>query len=522
LNRHCAPEIAADEEVQMKLTPGLVLLVCCLTSACSKNSSPPALPAPPPSTAVAAPPATPSLPPDVISGSAALPIKLSRRTGDLDVMMRDRNIRALVVSSRTEFFFDKGHPHGISYEALEEFQRFLNAKLKTGALKTTIVWVPVHPDQLEAALLQGVGDIVATSVFVTPERAKKVLFTTPLATGVKEVIVSGPGAPQLASVDDLSGLEVFASPLTVAYSSLQQLSASLQQQGKPPIKVRAADRNLSMEDLLEMVDVGLIPATVTGSRKAEFWSKVLPHLTAHQDIIVHSDGDLAWAVRKDSPKLKEVLDEFITGHNAGTAFGNTLLRRYLQNTKYAKNSTSKAELEKFRSYAAYFKKYGEQYDFDYLMLAAQGYQESLLDQSRKSKSGAVGIMQVIPKYAAAKPINVSDVTSAEHNIEAGAKMLKNIRDTYFNDSDIDPMNKTLLSFASYNAGPTRIARLRRVAKEQGLDPDLWFGNVDQVVAKDIGQETVVYVSNIYKYYIAYRLTLEQAQAKAAAREPATP
>jgi membrane-bound lytic murein transglycosylase MltF len=183
-----------------------------------------------------------------------------------------------------------------------------------------------------------------------------------------------------------------------------------------------------------------------------------------------------------------------------------------------KNSTNKAELEKFRNYVAYFKKYGEQYDFDYLMLAAQGYQESLLDQSRRSTSGAVGIMQVIPKYAAAKPINIKDVSNAQNNIQAGAKMLRHIQDTYFNDSDLDPLNKMLLSFASYNAGPNRIARLRKVAKKQGLDPNQWFGNVDLVVAKDIGQETVVYVSNIYKYYVAYRLTVEQAQSKAAAAE----
>ena len=505
----------------MKPKVRVMLLLCCLTSACGRNPTPIATPAPPAAAPVAAPAAPAAPAADVFSGSSALPDVLTRRTGDLDVMMRDRSIRALVVNSRTEFFYDKGHPRGISYEALEEFQRFLNAKFKTGSLKTTITLIPVRATQLEAALVQGVGDVVAVDVFVTPERAQKVLFTAPLATGIKEVVVSGPAAPELASVDDLAGVEVYANPMTVAYTSLQQLSEQLQQQGKQAIKVRAADKYLSLEDLLEMVDAGLIPATVTGSRRAEFWSKVLPHLTAHQDIVVHEDGELAWAVRKDSPQLKAVLDKFIAGHGLGTAFGNTLLRRYLQGTKYVKNSTTKAELEKFRSYVTYFKKYGQQYDFDYLMLAAQGYQESLLDQSRKSRSGAVGIMQVIPKYAAAKPINIKDVSTAENNIKAGAKMLRHIQDTYFNDSDIDALNKTLLSFASYNAGPNRIARLRKVAKQQGLDPDQWFGNVDLVVAKDIGQETVVYVSNIYKYYVAYRLTIDQAQEKAAAAERTT-
>jgi membrane-bound lytic murein transglycosylase MltF len=315
----------------MKPTVHVLVLVACLIGACSKSPSPTTQPStPPPAAATAAAPAAAALPPDIISGSAALPIKLTRRTGDLDVMMRARRIRALILVNRTEFFYDKGVPRGISYESLEEFQRFLNAKFKTGSLPTTIAWIPVHPEQLEAALLQGVGDLIATGVFITPERLQRVLFTAPIATGIKEVIVSGPTAPALTSTDDLSGVAVYANPLTVAYQALQRLSTQLQRQRKPAIEVHAADNNLAAEDLLEMVDAGLIPATVTSSRKAEFWSTVFPHLTVHQDIVAHEDGELAWVLRQDSPKLKQVLDEFIAGHGAGSAFGNTLLRRYLQ------------------------------------------------------------------------------------------------------------------------------------------------------------------------------------------------
>jgi membrane-bound lytic murein transglycosylase MltF len=150
------------------------------------------------------------------------------------------------------------------------------------------------------------------------------------------------------------------------------------------------------------------------------------------------------------------------------------------------------------------------------MIAAQAYQESLLDQDRKSHVGAVGVMQVIPKYAAAPPISIPNVGNADGNIQAGTKMLRNIADTYFNDPGIDPLNKTLFTFASYNAGPNRIVRLRKKAQEDGLDPNKWFGNVELEVAKDVGQETVTYVSNIYKYYVAYKLTVEQRQQKAMA------
>ncbi len=444
------------------------------------------------------------------NGALELPTTFDRHLGDLGTMAKRHRIRALVVPSRSGFFYDNGHPQGIFYEALEEFQRYANLKLKTGSVKMTVTYIPVRPEQLERALMEGVGDVVAYGVIVTPEREKRVLFTTPIDKDVKQVVVTGPKAPPMGTLEDLSGKEVYVNPLTVYSENLQALSAFLQKAGKPPILVKSADPNLTDEDLLEMVNAGLIPATVTLNVRAQFWSKVLPGLTLHPDMVLKEDGELAFALRKDSPKLQALLNEFIKGHQMGTVFGNTLVTRYLQKTKWVQDSTSTEEMKKFQAYVRYFQKYAGEYDFDYLMLVAQGYQESLLDQNRKNPSGAVGIMQVIPKYAAAPPISISDVHTAEGNIQAGAKMLRNIADTYFKDDKLDALNKTLMVFASYNAGPTRIARLRKTAASQGLNPNLWFGNVELVVAKGVGQETVQYVSNIYKYYVAYKLTLEEA------------
>ena len=442
-----------------------------------------------------------------------LPITFERRVGDLDGMLKRHEIRALVVPSRSGFFYDKGHPQGIYFEALDEFQRFVNRRFRTGSLKINVTYLPVRPEQLENALLEGVGDLVAYGVEVTPEREKRVLFTTPIDSNVKQVIVTGPKAPPITGLDDLSGKEIYVNPLTVYYENLQHLSESLQKTGKPPILVKKADPNLTDEDLLEMVNAGLIPATATINIRAEFWSKVFPNLILHSSIALKEDGQLAWATRPDSPQLRKLLDEFVKGRGLGTAFGNTLLRRYLQNTKWLQDATSNEEMKKFQAYVSYFKKYAAEYDFDYLMLVAQGYQESLLDQSRRNPSGAVGIMQVIPKIAAAPPINISNVYAAENNIHAGAKMLRDIADTYFKDPKLDPLNKTLMVFASYNAGPTRISRLRKKAAADGLNPNEWFGNVELAVAKDVGQETVQYVSNIYKYYVAYKLTLEESAGK---------
>jgi membrane-bound lytic murein transglycosylase MltF len=439
-----------------------------------------------------------------------LPLNFERQVGDLDGMLKRHQIRVLVVPSRSGFFYDKGHPQGIFFEAFDEFQRFVNERLKTGSLKVTVTYIPVRPEQLERALSEGIGDVIGYPVIVTPEREKEALFTKAIYSNVKQVIVTGPKSARIDRLEDLSGKEIYVNPLTAYYDNLQQLSKSFQKAGKAPILIKAADANLTDEDLLEMVSTGLLPATVTLSVRAEFWSKVFPHLTLHPNAVLKDEGQLAWVMRMDSPKLKKLLDEFIEGRASGTSFGNTLLRRYLQNTKWVKDSTSTEEMKKFEAYVHFFQKYAAEYNFDYLMLVAQGYQESLLNQSRRNPSGAVGIMQVIPKLAAARPISISNVDDAEGNIHAGAKMLRNIADTYFDDAKLDALNKTLMVFASYNAGPTRIARLRKKAASEGLDPDKWFGNVELVVAKEVGQETVQYVNNIYKYYVAYKLTLEKS------------
>ncbi len=445
-----------------------------------------------------------------------LPSPYGIHTDDLDAMMKRRYIRAIVILTPIGFFYSNGHPMGAMYEALRELEKYVNDKYKTGKLPVKVTFVPLRPDQVEEALHRGVGDFVAYGLIVSPEREQRVAFTVPIQKDLKQIVVSGPDFGTVTTLEDLGGKEIYINELSVGYQRLQQLNEKLKQAGKPLIKITAADSDLLDDDLIQMVNAKLIPATVTTDSRAKLWSQVLPDITIHPEPVIASDEQTAWAVRKDNPQLKSMLDEFIPPRAVGTSFGNTLVRRYLQNTKWVKDSTSPEEMKKFEAMRAMFKQYSSQYGFDYLMMMAQGYQESLLNQSARNPSGAVGIMQVIPKYAAANPINVKDVQVARGNIEAGVKMLRNIEDQYFNDPNIDQVNKTLMVFASYNAGPNRIARLRAQAQQQGLDPNKWFGNVELLVAKDVGQETVTYVGNVYKYYIAYKLALQDEKAQATA------
>jgi membrane-bound lytic murein transglycosylase MltF len=437
-----------------------------------------------------------------------LPPNFGRWTGDWDEIRKRNFLRLLVVYSKTSFYYDRAHPSGLNSAVARELEVYINKKLKTGAKKFQVALIPVTTGQLLPDLNNGMGDIIAASVFVNPEREKIVDFTQPIITGARLIVVTNKEAPPVASIADLSGRQVVVNKARTSYSLLLEESQKLKQAGKPEIKVVESDPALLEEDLLEMTNAGLIPVTVCWDKKAEVWSSVLPNLTLNSDAVLKDGGDLAWAMRKNSPRLKALLDDFFKTRREGTAFGRIMAQHYLS-VEAVKHSTSRQELQKFRSYVRFFQKYAQQYDFDYLMIAAQAYQESTLRQDLVSPRGAVGIMQVIPRMAAARPIGIPDVYNAEQNIHAGTKMLAQISETYFNDPGIDRMNKTLFAFAAYDAGPSRINHLRREAHEQGLDPNKWFGNVELVAAKDIGQETVQYVSNIYKYYVAYKMVKEK-------------
>ena len=184
-------------------------------------------------------------------------------------------------------------------------------------------------------------------------------------------------------------------------------------------------------------------------------------------------------------------------YGLGTAFGDQMERKYLVSTKYVKGATTEAEQKKFRQVVELFKKYSSQYKLDFLLMAAQGYQESQLNQDARSPVGAIGIMQVMP--ATGKELKVGDITQLEANIHAGVKYMRTTQDAFFKDEPMDDLNKGLFTFASYNAGPGRVRQLRREAAKRGLDPNVWFGNVEQIASERIGRETVTYVANIYKY-----------------------
>jgi membrane-bound lytic murein transglycosylase MltF len=184
--------------------------------------------------------------------------------------------------------------------------------------------------------------------------------------------------------------------------------------------------------------------------------------------------------------------------------GNMMYEKYVENVKLLPGMYNKKTVAQVKALNSIFQKYADEYHLDRLLLIAQGYQESQLNQKLTSHAGAVGIMQVKPSTAAGSPIYIKNINKVDNNVHAGVKYMRHIIDDYYGDPEIDTLNRHLLALATYNAGPGRMAQLRRMAKKKGLDPNKWFDNVEIIAAREIGRETVQYVSNIYKFYASYR------------------
>jgi membrane-bound lytic murein transglycosylase MltF len=440
-----------------------------------------------------------------------LSVALRPWTGDYDGMVERRMVRILVPYSMTNFFLDGATKRGIVAALGRELEQEINRRERLRTRLVHVVFIPTPRDLLIPWLVEGIGDIAAGGVTVTDERLEIVDFTRPFIRDSKEIVCTGPGVPGVGSVEDLSGREVYVQASSSYRESLTALNRNFEARGLAPIEVVAIDEPLEADELLDMVQSGLLPMTVVDQHLAEFWGQVFSNLRLHPHVVVASERDFAWAFRKDSPQLEEVLNAFLTPRRHRTKYGNILLRRYLQSCNWVRGSTVSADRARFEQTRPLFDRYGGTYSLDPLLLTALAYQESRLDQRMRSPAGAIGVMQLL--QSTGDWMNVGDITVLEPNIHAGAKYFRLLMDTV-EDPEVDELNRIFFALASYNGGQTRIRRLRRETAAQGLDPSIWFDNVEMAVARVIGRETVQYVGNIYKLFLAFRMVEERRGERA--------
>jgi len=432
---------------------------------------------------------------------------------DLDGLLKRRYIRVLTTLNQTNFFIHQGRFFGYEYEIVKGWEKKLNKGKKGKDLHTVVELIPVNRDELISKLIAGYGDIAAAGLTITDSRRRLADFTIPYLTGVDEVIVTHKQAFKPRTIEDLAGRRVFVRKSSSYYEGLTALNKKLRKSGKRPVKIIAADENLETEDILELVNTGAVEFTVSDSHIANIWADIFSNLVIHNALKLRSGGEIAWMIRKNSPKLKASLNAFLKQRQKGTLLGNIYFKRYYEKNPWIKNPLSSDRNKNLLKYKKLLKKYADRYGFDWLLIAALAYQESRFDHTKKNKSGAVGLMQILPSTAKDKNIEIRNVHLLENNIHAGVKYLAFLKEKYFNDSRIRPRDQVRFALAAYNAGPSKIQRVRAKTKQMGLDPNRWFRNVELATLKIVGQETVRYVSDINKYYVIYRFTSKVSETR---------
>lgn len=417
--------------------------------------------------------------------------------GDYSAMKKDKVVRVLVPYSITGYYLNNGAEKGIYFEYMRELEKFINRSTKKEINKTRIVMIPTRRDELIDGLVGGFGDLAVAGLTITPSRLEQVDFTDPVLLDVAEVVVTDSGAADLQSVSDLSGLEIHVRESSSYFDSLNAINKRLEAKGHAAVKIVAVNESIEDEDLLEMVNTGIVPATVVDDYIARLWSDEFKNTKVHGSFFVRSGAEIAWAFRKDSPELKSEVNAFIKKVKPGTKLGNILLKRYFSDVDRLVNPKALAYREKLKNLRTLFETYGKKYDIDPMLLAAQAFQESRFNPTARSRAGAVGIMQLLPSTARDKNVNIKNFESLEGNIEAGAKYMRFLADHYFGDASISEFNRILFAFAAYNAGPNRVARVRKKAD----NPEVWFDSVEWQVARAAGVEPIRYVKNIYIYYV---------------------
>jgi len=417
---------------------------------------------------------------------------------DLADIRRSGVLRVLVNQSRNSSGEVKGEPIGVEYVRLRAFEQYLNRGSKGTPISLKII--PKAKDQLLGALQRGEGDLVAPGEILPQGAARRISRSRAVIAQVPMVLVSRQGGPRYKSFEQLSGRSLALSAGSAAGPELEKLNRSLMQAGRAPIAVEWVDPTLAVEDVLEMVQAGVYPATVVEQPIAERWAKVLSKLRIESQLTLGDPADMHWFVQKDAGMLSASVDRFLQTYSAPDNQDAAFVRVYrrLYRVQYPLDRVGRQRLEKVRPT---LQRHAQQQQIDWLNLAALAFKESTLDPSARGAGGATGLMQVTP--ATARSMGVKDIGQLDNNVLASAKYLANIRQTFFSSPRLNERERMAFVLAAYNLGPQRVQSLRAEARRRGLNPDQWFFQVERVAMSSMGMGVVSYVNAVNKYYLAY-------------------
>ncbi|QLC72269.1 transglycosylase SLT domain-containing protein [Pseudomonas sp. LPB0260] len=420
-------------------------------------------------------------------------------TRDLAGIRSSGELRVLVNQSRNSSGEIKGQSIGVEYHRLRAFEQYLNRTGRTGAaLKLKII--PKAKDQLLAALRRGEGDLVAPGELLGMGAGRDIRASTAIRSDVPLIIVARQGDRRYQSLEQMSGRSLALPAGSAAGEAIRRLNKQLLQDKRPPIIIEWVDPSLAVEDVLEMVQAGIFSVTAVEQPIAERWAKVLPKLRLERHLVLASDGDLRWFMRRDAPALAASIDRFLKSYRSPDDQDASFQRIYrrLYKVHYPLGRAERQRLEKLRPV---LQRHAGEQKFDWLALAALAFKESTLNPNARGAGGATGLMQITP--AAARSVGVGNIVALENNVQASARYLAMIRRNYFASAQLNERERMAFVLAGYNLGPQRVQSMRAEARRRGLNPNQWFFQVERIAMEQVGMGVVSYVNSVNKYYLAY-------------------
>ena len=433
--------------------------------------------------------------------------------GTYSQMLQRGVIRVAVPYDRTIYVNDKGVPKGVAIAMAKGMQAWINQQhaQELQGKNVVVKLIPSNTADLLDTLSSGKADMVIGDIGLYEHLPsnQNIVLRHAVKTD-REVLVSGPSSAPLSRIEDLAGQTVYGGRNTNFRSTLEEINTKLRHQNKPPVNIIAPVGTLDGEDLLEMVDAGLIPYVIITSWKAELWQSIYKNMVIHDDIASKDVGWIGYAIRKSNQDLDDDIAGFVASNGYDLALKAYRQEEYRDHIKGIKDPLEKTAWNRFVTMRPLFEKYGAQYKLDPLFIAALGFQETLLNQNAVSQVGAIGVMQLMP--ATGSSLGVGDIHLLEPNIHAGADYMNQLITKYFPDAQFKGDNRALFAIASYNIGPNNVAKARDQARQMGFDPDEWFKSVEFVAAERMGYEPMIYVRNVYKYFVSYELKLGKIQS----------
>ncbi len=428
---------------------------------------------------------------------------IEEHTYDLPDMIKNKKVRVLTTLTFSNYFVYEGKAYGYEYSLMEEYKKFLN-KGKKRADQVDFYYFPVPWDLLVPGLNKGYGDIAAANLTILQERGEEVDFTDPYQWDLKEVVISREGIEGLQKIEDLSGREVHVREGSSFHYGLMKLNDRLKEKKLAPVEIVALPGLINTGEIIELVNADVLDITVADSHIASIADELLPNIKVYEEIVLNDDVKFGWMVRKNNPQLKTSLNQFIKTIRKGTYLGNVYFKRYFKENPWVREYLKREDFEKFFKYAPLFKKYGEMYGVDWMLVEAQAFQESGLNPGVRSPAGAVGLMQLLPSTA--EWMGFKEYSSPENNVHAGVKYLKYLMDQYYPEDEYSATERLRFALATYNAGPGNMQKSVKKSEELGYDPTKWFDNVEMGTMRQVGLEPVHYVRNINKYYLSFLIS----------------